>query len=239
MGIGFLPAGGIINRRALRDTKQDIMRGGGFAVPEIAVIGGDQRQVHFIGQIDQPGFSLTFPRHAMTLDFNIDTAIKERHQGFQPAPGQRVLPFSHRGRDIPGPGAAGEEDQAIRSPLKRSERDHRRVTAIKESIRDQAGKVLPAGFILDQEGYLTAFFITAVTQRDLRPDDRLDTHISRLFRKFEGGKGVETVGDRNRGLAMIAHSLNQRADLEHAFGQRIGRMGAEMNKERGIGHGLY
>ncbi len=248
---------GVSRRRFGSDTwapsamaEQRIVRLVHAFVGEEHVVGGDQRQIDLVGEIEQARFDARLLLQAVALQLDIEPPGKRFAQRLQAFPRGIVLAGEQQAADRAF-GAAGQHDQAFAAGGQIGQRDLRRLAghAVEISVAEQAREIAVAGFGLHQHDHLVrrrgarigaeaGLQIAAVLapDRQLAADDRLHAGIGQGHGEFVGAEQVAAVGHGRGRHGVFAAQLGELADLQRPFEQRIGGMDAEMD-EIGVGHG--
>jgi len=192
------PALGHIDRHALGDAQQHVMRLVEIALGEEHVVGRDQRDVLGIGQIDQRALDAVLLGHAMAHQLDIEPVREDPRQPLQGLLGGNGIAF----QQPPADGAAGTAGQAQQIAAQAGQivhRDLRRLGAVglHEGFRDQLDQIAVAGLVLAQQHdrlrigrplVLPAGFLGRRADAQLAADDRLDTLTRERDREFQCAK---------------------------------------------------
>ena len=167
----------------LGDTQQRIMGIEHIAGGEERFIGGHQRQIHPVGQIDQGRFDAVLDHGAVALQLHIQTSGKGGVQPLQQILGRRVLAFVQQASDG-AERAAGQQDQAIgmAGQIVQTDLGDLARVGFQKGLGHQMQQVFIAGLVLAQQHQIIGIGQTSVLgvdavfapHRQLHPDDRLN-----------------------------------------------------------------
>ncbi len=232
----------LLQRGALRDAHQGVVRLVHVAIREIDVVGGDQRQVQAVRRSNDHGLHLAVLRPPVTVEFDVEATGKGGAESLQQ--GFRILasafPDQPAGRAV---GSSGKHDQPFAPCLQAFERHLRCCSRLgfQKGRRNKAQQILVTLRVLHQDhdgiGFQRALaFLLVAPDRELRADDRLHPAASRHFREFQRAEQVAAVGHRDRRHAPCRSQVDQRLDVDRAFGKRIGAVDTQMD-EIAVRHG--
>ena len=243
------PALRIADGGALGDAEQHILRLVHARIGEEHIVGGDQRQVPGIGQLDQRPLDLVLLVQEVPLQLDIEPVGK---QSLEPAQhGLRIAAAplqqqpAHAALQAPG-----ERDQAFRPSLHVVQGDLRCLLAgtVEEGLADQAHQIAVAGLVLGNQGKLVRqnvapadhpqsapLGIDRAPDVELHADDRLHALARGRHREFQRAEHIAAVGHRDRRHAVLLRQLHQLLGVNRPLRQGIGGMHTEMD-EIGVGH---
>ncbi len=122
------PPVGLAHHRALGDAQQHVMRLVEFRRGEEHAVGGDQRQVMGIGEIDQRGLDAVLGGQAVAHQLDIEPAGKQQGEPRQQRLGRGPLPFEQQPPER-SRRPAGEQQQPVARSLERGDVELRRLAA--------------------------------------------------------------------------------------------------------------
>ena len=176
----------IRERDALLDAEQHVMRLLVARIGEERIVGGDQRQIVRIGEIDEIALDALLLRHAVAHQLDIEPAAEKRGKLQQHRLGGWLLPFGeqppHRATR-----SAGQSQQPVAMAFEHGDIDLRLLaaTGLEKRLADQLQEIAIARLILHQQddhvgrqgrtnsrGESDVFHIRA-PQPELAADDRL------------------------------------------------------------------
>ena len=237
------PPVGVVDVGALGDAQQRIVGREHALVAEEHVVGGDQRQVGRVGELDQRLFDLVLLRRPVPLDLDIEAAREDALQPVERDP-RRVRPVLQQMPPHLARHAAGQRQQSLRVRRQVRQRDlwdEPRLGA-QERIAGQLHEVAIAGFVLHQQDQLVrwraharAFRLVRTRHRHQAAGDRLHAGVLGVGGELHGAEQIAGVRHRHGRHLLAARQLHQLLGLDRAFGQRIGGMDAQVD-EIGEGH---
>ena len=247
---GQTPAIIVGNDRALRDAQQRIMRLVKRAIREIGVVGGDQRQIVAIGELDERGFAARLVRSIVAHQLDIESARKGHRQLAQQRLGGIPLPFRQQPSERPF-GSARETDQPLarRSDIGEAHGRLRGPVASQIGAADQGQQVPIPGLALHQQHDPVRLYaaprrsiasrrLVAAGERHFTADDRLHSRRRAGGGEFERAEQIPRIGDRHRRHALDLTQPHRFLDRDRPGRQRISGVNAQMNKigERHVGN---
>ncbi|KPQ09879.1 MAG: hypothetical protein HLUCCA09_02175 [Rhodobacteraceae bacterium HLUCCA09] len=242
------PAGRrLVDIGALADADQRVVRFVHARLREIDVVGGHQRQVAGVGDLDMAALRQplglgqpVFAGVALQLD------VKARGEGGGEAGHQRLgLRPLARSQQAPhrAVGAAGEADDALRVALELVDRHAALLPVVPQvKARLQLHQVAVARLVLreqdDRRGRHRLFSRRGlgIGKVDLGAHDRLHPLARRADRELERGEHRVGVGHRDGRHAHAGHQARQRLEPHGAFEQRILAVNAQMNESGRLAH---
>ena len=217
-----------------------------LALGEERLVGGDQRQAHVIGQIDEPGFRAPFVGHAVALKLHVAAPVEGFRQPGKPRLRQRAVAGQQRLADGASR-AAGQENDPFRMRFEIGLRHMRQLARgrVEEGPARQLHQVAVAAFAHGQQNHvkqrrITPAVIAALLVKgdgNLAADDGLNTGAPGLAGELLSTEQVARVGDRQRRLRVGLGQVEQLLDRQRAFQQRQGRMDAQVNETGICRHG--
>ena len=239
---GELAAVALRDEAAFGDANQRVVRlvvGDGG---EVRLVGGDQRKLVVVGEIDQHRLGHAFGAGAVALQLDIKPVAEQAHQRIEARGGEMALAGGD-GLVERTAGAAGERDDAAGLALEPFELEPWRLVRrrIEEGARGQPHQAAIAGLGGGEQHDARAFgsrigggarpvIAVAEIDRQRAADDRLDAGGGELLGEFERAEHVVGVGERERRLLVGFRQLGQARDGERAFQQRIGRVHVQMHE---------
>ncbi len=251
------------NRRPLSDAQQHVMGFVKAGIGEIDIVGGNQRHIMAISQIQQPRFDPVFHRQAVALQLDIQPVAENRLQPQQHGLGRSGLTIGQQPPQRAGR-AAGQADQPGIVLFQQVDRKLRHLMAfgLHEGMGQQSQQRIVTGLVLAQQHDLirrrgqTALggrrfryrrllrrqcFRADAAQIGLCTHDRLHPGLHRRLGEFDRAEQIAAIGHRKGGHPLLGRQLDQILDLQRPFRQRIGRMNPQMNEigvgDSGVGHG--
>ena len=237
------PAVVLGDHRAVGNRHQRVMCVEIVSRQEERLVGGDQRQVVAVGEVDRCGLERAVIAR-QPLDLDVEPVAEQVAERKQPLFGElRVIAFQRTPDRAFG--AAGQADDAVGETVEDLERQMHRGPGMRFEIgaADQPHQVAIAGLVGgDQDQweklgplaprYGARAFLAASGERkvELAADDRLHALFRRLLGEFERAEQIVGVGDGDSGreiLGGLRHHFRQR---QRAFEQRIGGMNAQMDE---------
>ena len=235
---------------ALGDADQCVMGRVVVRLGKVGFVGGNKRHFELEGEIDEPLLRLALGRRAVPLEFDVEAIAEHRLETFDLLGGK--APLASQQRVVDGTlWAAGEADEACRMRTEIIPGD-----VVLGILR--AGEIGPRGelhqvliplLVLGEKGerrdpaeapYMLEAALLLLQQVDPQgaADDRLDALVPDRLRELERTEEVAGVGDRHRRHLGVLRQAGERLDLECPLGQRIGCVGAQVDKDgAGLGHG--
>ena len=242
----------LIEIAALGNAQQRVVCLVVFRIPEIALVGRDERQILVVGDVDELRFDELLARDAMPLKLDIETIAED------------VLELLHaRCRDGTVVIRKGFVDRAVRTAGQ-----YDQALGMLRYVADPGIRRLAiARAHVGAARYLKQIAVTDLAHGEKREQaiamrrwqcgkagdartgsvdfleidseayagDRLNAAARELVRELERAEQIVRVGQRERGKAELGRPLGQRADRQRAFEQRIGRMHFEVHERRGGG----
>ena len=239
------PALLLADRRAFGDAEQHVMGRMHRFIGEENLIGGDERQIARIGEIQKAALDQPLGGQPMAHELDIEPAGKQPLELAQRGGGRLVLALPQQPADAPM-GAAGEGDQPLGHAVEGRQRQLRRLPrlALQEGFAHQPQQIAIALLALHQQDELVG---RRLQPRPLRPlpglaaqahlagDDGLHAGFRSDLGELKGAEQIAAIGHRHRGHGVALAELHQLLDLDGALGQRIGRVDAQVD-EIGMGH---
>ena len=240
---------GLADIAAAGDAEQRVMGLEHAAVGEENLVRRHQRQVMGVGEVEQFLLDALLGLLAVAHQLDIEPPGKQRRELTQRGFGRFVLPLRQQPADTarrPG----GERDQPVAMAVEQTHRHLRRIAGrgFQKGPADQFQQIAIAGLGLHQQHQLVGLRLRhrpvghgaapLLLPRDgqLAGDDRLHARILGRQGEFQRAEQIAAIGDRHRRHALTAAEVDQLLDLDGAFGQRVGRMDAQMD-EIGVRHG--
>ncbi len=240
-----LAAVGLGNDAALRDGDQGVMGVVVVAPGEVRLVGGDERNVAGVGELDQRAFGGLLVRRAVTLQLHVEAVAEQRLQHSAARRGEVMLPRDNRRIERPA-GPAGQRDQVVgltvqprqlqmRFLVRRRFHERPRAKLHQGAVaRLAGGQQHDARQRPDPAGQARIARLVAEIQRQRAADDRLDAVAGQLLGEFQRAEHVVGVGQRQRRLMVRLGEFGELGDGERALQQGIGGMHVQMH-EAGIG----
>ena len=245
---GELAAVGLGDHAALGDGDQRVVGVVVLALGEERLVGGDERNVPGIGQLDQRAFGGALARRAVALQLHVEPVAEQLLQRGAARGGEIGLAGDDR-RIERAARPAGERDQAVGRPVEPGKLQMRLLVrrGFEEGPRAELHQAAIARLAGGEQhdprqgphlsGEPRIARLVAEIERQRAADDRLDAVAGELFGEFERPEHVVGVGQRQRRLVIRLGEFGEPADGQRAFEQRIGGMHVQMH-EAGIGgHG--
>ncbi len=231
------------DHRTLGDRHQRIVRVEILARQEEGFVGGDQRQVMPVGEIDGGSLQRTVVA-GQPLDLDVKPVAEQVLERQQPLFGELRMVAFERAADRP-PGSAGQADDAVGEAVEDFERQMHGGLAMRFEIgaADEAHQIAVAGLVGGDQHQREQ--LRTVTPRDrarallaharereieLAGDDRLHALLHRLLSKFERAEQIVGVGDGNGGRRILGSLRDHLRQRQRALKQRIGGMHAQMHE---------
>ena len=230
----------------LGNADQRVMRLVHLGFGEIDIIGCHQRQIHLIGQFDEPLLGQPFRRGSLpavagvALQLHIEALRIDRSQPRQHRPRLRPLPRLQKPphRPVRPPGQADQPGGMARQLLQGHLRQLAALVDIKAGV--QLHEVHVAGPVLRQQHHggqgprLFARTGRIMRHRDLAAHDRLHARPLCGDRKLQRGEHVVGVGDRDRRHLLGHAEPDQLLDRNRPFQQGMLGVNAQMDESRGV-----
>ena len=218
----------IRDQGAVRDADQGVVGLEHAGIGEMAVVGGDDRQVEAVGKVQQRRLYTGLDLQPVAHDLHVDAPGKGRRQAHRQGFGSVLASLCQ----LPAEGpvcAAREHDQAV--PMSRQGVHGHSLGALALEIGggEQVQHVTVTGFVLDQDGE-GALVVGADPQ--LAADDGLHPGFRRSGRELHGAEEVVGVGDRHRGHLQFPAERRQAGDVNGSLQKGIGRMGRGGGRNR-------
>ena len=240
---------GLADIAAAGDAEQRVMSLEHAAVGEENLVRRHQRQIVGVGEVEQFLLDALLGFLAMAHQLDIEPAGKQRRKLAQRGLSRVVLPFCQQPPDAPRR-SAGQRDEAVAMAVQQTHGHLRRIAGrgFQKGPADQYQQIAIAGLGLHQQHKLVglrlrhrpvddgAVPLLFPRNGELAANDRLHARILGRQGEFQCAEQVAGIGDRHRRHPLAAAEIDQLLDLDGAFGQRVGRMDAEMD-EIGVGHG--
>ncbi len=204
------------------------------------VVGGDQRQILAVGQIDQMAFNGTLLGHIVTLQFDVQPVREHRRQTIDQCGGVRLAVEQHRIDDAAR--TAGERDQAVAVFFQPVERDMWPVARLHFQVRraDQLQQIEIAGLVLHQHRQIGRLGLEADRRtivdlnRQQATDDRLHPGLGHGIGNVEHAEQIVGVAHRHRRHVGPAHPFGQFLRLDRPFQHGIGASDPKMHERRNL-----
>ena len=212
---------------------------------KINLVGGHQRHLQLIGQLNEARLGGALRIRAMALQFNIEAVAEQRLEALHQLPRQRTLPLHQRFIDR-AIRPAGQANEPRAQPLKHLP-GHMRQLAFRRLQIGPARKlhqVAVARFILRQKHQRRQLFGMRLgfrrrisgSRMGFHPqrtaDDGLNALVGQRFRKFQRPEKIARVGNGQRRHARFLGQHRHLLDMQRPFRQRIGGMRPQMNEGR-------
>ncbi len=231
------------------DAEQRIMRLVHRGGTEVHVIGGNQRQISGIGQVDQRRFGGPFLRQVVTLQFDIEAIVEDRRQPIQQRCSGIGLPFQQQRVDGPAR-PPGEGDQTFGVFGQHAQLHMRPIAGLGLEIggTEKLGEIAIADVILDQKRQIRRLLAAARLgyrrwcqfDRQQRTDNGLHTRFRHGVGDLIDAEEIVAVGNGNSRHAAFGRQHRQLFRLHCTFKERIGALHPQVNKGRhfaGSSHG--
>jgi hypothetical protein len=236
----------LTNIAAFRDADQSVMRLEIVFGREIALVGGDEREVVGIGQFDQRGFHGPLARQPVALQLDVEPVGIDGREPLQQVLRAGLVALAQRGVDRAFR-PARERDQPLAVGFQIGKRDERlMVLAVVEISRArQLHEALVASLILGDQrdravrprrGVRARGAGLAELDGKRATDDGLDSGPGQRLGKLQRAEQVVAVSDRQCGLRVGGRQLGELLDRQRAFQQRVSRMHAQMNEAGSVIH---
>ena len=245
---GELAAVGLGDDAALGDGDQRIVGVVVLALGEVRLVGGHERNVAGIGELDQRAFGDALARRAVALQLHVKPVAEQFLQRRAAGGGEVGLAGQDRGVERAAR-PAGERDQAVGHPFEPGKLQMRLFVrrGLQERARAELHQAAIARLAGGQQhdprqrphlaGEPRVARLVAEIERQGAADDRLDAIARKLFGELERPEHVVGVGQRQRRLVVRLGELGKPADDQRAFEQRISGMHVQMHEARISGHG--
>ncbi len=234
---------------ALGDAQQSIVGLVVVTAGEIGIVGGDNRQLKPVGELQQMRLDIDLVREAVALNLDIEPVRKQARQCPQSRVSEFRLPLAQRPVDG-AVGTAGQRDQPVvmRSKIRQLDVRAFEVARTEMGAAHELEQARIAPLVHGKERHhavvnlgaarrlggrrrsLPARLLEGERKSDTR--DRLDAGGRDLVRKFEDPEQIVGIRQPDRGKAVTNGKLGELADGHCAFQQRIGRMDTQMDEGR-------
>ena len=217
---GQLPAIGFGDQTAFRDADQRVMRFVIVFVCKERFVGRDQRQTFRIGEIEQRALAASFLRHAVTLQFDIETVAEQRGELVAARGGKIVLSGGEREIEH-AMRPAGERDQTLRFAFEPIEFQMRLLVRrrFEECARIEAHQAAIAGLLCRQQNHARHFtnmrriariaLLISKIDGKTTTNDGLDAGTRHFFGKFQSTEHIIGVSERERRLTIRFRELGK------------------------------
>ncbi len=216
LGRGGRPLGGLDIGR-IGDAQHGVVRRMELALEILGRIGGDQRQVERISEIDQPLLGGLLDGVAAPAELDIEALREQAGEPLGIGPRLVILAVGEQAGHGALP-ARGQRDQAVGGAAERREEDVRLFLrrAVEVRLRHQFAEIVVAGFVLGQQHQPVEHPRRADLRRagdgEQRTDDRLHAF------------GLGGVGERHGGVEAVAVGQSDGRETEPfgLLGDRLG-----------------
>ncbi len=228
--------------RALGDGDQRVMRLVVVSRREKCLVGGDQRQVVAVGELDGRRLDQAVIA-GRTRQLDIEPVAEKPAELAEPGLGNRGVIGFQRRADRPAL-AAGQADNAFRLPVQRVDGQMHAVSRgdVQIHVADQPDEIAVAGLVrrkhhhrkqIERLAVIAALAFVGLGGEgkvDLAADDRLHAILHRLLGKFQRAKQIVGVGDGDGRSFVLHRMVDDLAEWQCALEQRIGRMHTQMDE---------
>ncbi len=217
------------------DADQRIMRFEIVGLREIGLVGGDDRQVEFVSEIEQLRLHRSLLRQTMALDLHIEPVAEDRLKRLDARAGKLGAAVNQRAVDRSFQ-SAGQRDQAFGARRQIGDGgNHLAGLACREiGVGREPHQIGIALRVLGEErdapvGARPVRFnrtrriaLAREAEREGQADQRLDARFGHGFGKFERAEQVVGVGQGQRRRTVGPSQGGEFRNSERAFEQRIG-----------------
>lgn len=227
------------DKSTVGDAEKRVMRLIHRRAAKMHVVGGHQRQLLGIGQVDQGRFGGALFAKSMALQFDIESAGKHYRQPVEQRRSCIRLPVEEQGVDRAA-GTAGQRDQPLRMFAQQRRFDMRPVARLGLEIggAEELGEVAISRLVLHQKRQVRRLLAAALMgrrrrhqlHRQKRADNGLDSGLGQGVGNFIDAEKVVAVGDGDGGHAALHRQRRQLLGPNRAFQQRISTFHPEMDE---------
>ncbi len=218
------------------DAEQRVM---GFEILgglEEGLVGGDDRQLRLIGEVEQHRLDRAFLRQAVPLHLDIEAVAKDAFQRREAGAGEVRVGLGKREVDH-ALGPAGERNEAVGMGGKGTNagQDLAGLRRGKISVAGETHQIGIAALVLGEHGDAAVslwpshlygrralFLLDGEAQGERAADDGLDPRAGDGLGEFEGAEQIVGIGDRERRHAVLGGERHEPRNGQRAFEQRIG-----------------
>ncbi len=231
---------GLDHEPPLGDADQGVVRLVVLARREEGLVGGDERQAHPIGELDERGLGDAVGLAAVALQLDIEAVPEQPDERLAARAREISLAGDDRGVERAA-GAAGERDQPVglalepgklkmRPLVRRGLEEGARVEPHQAAIAARARGEEHDARRLRRRAVAPARLLIGEIDGERAAHDRLDAGMRHLVGELERAEHVVGVGERERRLPVGLGELGETGDGQRAFEQRIGRVHVQMDE---------